>query len=136
MIVIIIIYILIITHVKNYTCKELLIFIKIININIYENCINRISRNYRSYSESVIVNLVNNGIGVPLKTFRDIFINLKNGDIEYGLIPIENSLGGSLHINYDLLSEYGFKIVHEVNFPINHCLVMHPKAKFKNIKKL
>ena len=35
-----------------------------------------------------------------------IFSALENNQIDYGFIPIENSLGGSLFVNYDLLSYY------------------------------
>ena len=89
-----------------------------------------------SYSETVVSELINNSEAVPFKKFRDIFINIENDNIDYGLIPIENNLGGSLHINYDLLNEYNYKIIMEYNYPIDHCLIIHPKTNFANIKKV
>ena len=89
-----------------------------------------------SYSESLITSIIDNSEPVSCENFKDVFKMLKEGKIDYGLIPIENNLGGSLHINYDLLLEYGFKIISEYNYPINHCLICHPEVEYSNIKKV
>ena len=86
-----------------------------------------------SYSESLIIDY-NLGTGFSCKNFEDIFWNLKNDKITYGLIPIENNLGGSLHVNYDLLLEHKFKIIKEYNYPINHCLICNSETNLEDIK--
>ena len=42
----------------------------------------------------------------PVKTFRDVFSSVEKKRTAFGIIPIENSLFGSIHQNYDLLQQY------------------------------
>ena len=48
------------------------------------------------------------GVGeqYPKKTFEDVFKSIINEETDYALLPIENTLGGSIHVNYDLLLKY------------------------------
>lgn len=87
------------------------------------------------YSEEVIIKLIGDNYKTEaLSDFESVFLKVSNGDIEYAIIPIENSLGGSLHINYDLLIKYDLKIIAEYNFPINHCLLCYPDNNLEDIK--
>ncbi len=60
-------------------------------------------------------------------TWEDIFLSLRNGDADYGVLPIENSSTGSIHQVYDLLAKYGAYVVGEQVIPVSHCL-MAPKG--------
>jgi prephenate dehydratase len=55
--------------------------------------------------------------------FRDVFVDVAQGRTRYGIIPIENSLGGSIHQNYDLLLENNLHIIGEVYLHISHFLI-------------
>ena len=55
--------------------------------------------------------------------FRSVFQSIVTGEVDYGMIPIENNLGGSIHTNYDYLQKFDVEIVAEHNFHIDHCLV-------------
>lgn len=57
------------------------------------------------------------------KTFADVFNRLDDGLADYAVIPIENSLAGSIYENYDLLSHSGAWIVDEHYTKIEHCLL-------------
>ncbi len=70
------------------------------------------------------------------ETFRDIFEALKRNEIEYAVIPIENSLAGSVHENYDLMLEYKYHIIGEEIIRINHNLIGIKGAKLKDIKEV
>lgn len=88
-----------------------------------------------SYSEEVITkHLGSNYETDPMSDFENVFQKVSDNKIDYAMIPIENSLGGSLHINYDLLLKYDLKIIAEYNLPINHCLLIHPESNFEDIK--
>ena len=66
---------------------------------------------------------------VPCKSFEDVFAAVEQGPASYGVLPIENSIGGSIHRNYDLLMENHLPIVGEVEVPVVHHLLALPGAK-------
>jgi prephenate dehydratase len=57
---------------------------------------------------------------LPFETFRDVFAAVENGKAEYGILPIENSLAGSIHQNYDLLLENDLLIKGEYLLRVSH----------------
>lgn len=69
-------------------------------------------------------------------SFRDIFEEVKSGAADFGMIPIENSLAGSIHENYDLLLEYELFITGELSIRIIHNLIAHKDSKLEDIKKV
>ncbi len=73
---------------------------------------------------------------VAISSFKDIFEAIKNGENDFGVIPLENSLAGSIHENYDLLMEYDFKIIGEITLRIMHHLVGHPGAKLEDVRRV
>jgi arogenate/prephenate dehydratase len=52
------------------------------------------------------------------------------------VLPVENSLGGSIHAVYDLLLRYRLHIVGEVSLNINHCIMSLPGSKMEDITKV
>ena len=72
---------------------------------------------------------------IPSSTFRDVFDAVKSGKANFAVIPIENTLHGSVHENYDYLLEYGFPICGETNIRIAHNLIAMPGARFRDIQK-
>jgi prephenate dehydratase len=60
---------------------------------------------------------------LPCNGFDGVFDALHNGAAEVGVVPIENSLAGSVLENYDLLLESDTQIVGEVTLPIEHSLL-------------
>jgi 3-deoxy-7-phosphoheptulonate synthase len=73
---------------------------------------------------------------VPMSSFRKIFEAMKRGETTFGVVPLENSLSGSIHENYDLLIEYDFRIVGEITLRIMHHLVGRPGTKTEVIKRV
>ncbi|MFW6297303.1 MAG: 3-deoxy-7-phosphoheptulonate synthase [Desulfosalsimonas sp.] len=73
---------------------------------------------------------------VPSKTFKDIFEGVKEQTVDFGVIPLENSLAGSVHENYDLLLEYDLRIVGEIMLRIEHNLIGHPGVRIEDIKRI
>lgn len=73
---------------------------------------------------------------VPMSSFRAIFEAIKNGETKFGVVPLENSLAGSIHENYDLLLEYDLRIIGEITLRIVHNLIGHPGAKIEAIKRV
>lgn len=72
---------------------------------------------------------------LPRPSFRDVFEALKSGKCKFAILPIENTLHGSVHENYDYLLEYGFPICGETNVRIAHNLIGLPGGRFRDIRK-
>lgn len=74
---------------------------------------------------------------VGLPSFREVLSALSNGTVTAAVIPIENTLAGSIYENYDLLDEFGMYICAEGNLCIeHHLLVSNPDIKIGDIKKV
>ncbi len=92
---------------------------------------------YGAYSELASYAYFREDIEVmPVPSFRDIFTVVTTGEAEYGIIPIENSLTGSIHENYDLLLAHDLVITGEVKLRIEHCLIGPPGAALADIRRV
>lgn len=82
-----------------------------------------------AYSEMACRNLLGTGIKtLPCETFDAVFAAVAAGKARFGVVPIENSLAGSIHQNYDLLAQHDLPIVGETHLRVRHCLLCHPKT--------
>ena len=68
--------------------------------------------------------------------FDQVFSALEKGTVDAAAIPIENTLHGSIHENYDLLLKYDFAITAETNVRIVHNLIAPPGVTFAKIRKV
>lgn len=73
---------------------------------------------------------------VPMQTFEEIFISVQNGKNRFAAIPIENTLHGSVHENYDHLLKYDLPIRAETFVRIVHNLIVPPGVRFSQIKRV
>jgi prephenate dehydratase len=89
-----------------------------------------------AYSEQAIYGYFGNVEGVPCESFDSVFESVKSGKCEAGLIPIENSLAGSIHQNYDLLLHHDLYIVGEYLLRVRHCLIAMPGLKKTAIQRV
>ncbi|WP_185851232.1 prephenate dehydratase [Blattabacterium cuenoti] len=70
-------------------------------------------------------------------SFKDLAISVVQGDVDVGVMAIENSIAGTILTNYNLLSEYNLiRIVGEVYMPIKHHLMVFPGQKIENIQEI
>ncbi|MGE5399113.1 MAG: prephenate dehydratase [Ignavibacteriales bacterium] len=72
----------------------------------------------------------------PSVTFDSVFHKVKTGAASYGVVPIENSLYGSVFESYDLLLNYSMSIIGELNLQIHHYLIANRKYKIQELKKI
>ena len=71
---------------------------------------------------------------VPQRTFQDVFAAVARGDAEYGVLPIENAVAGSINTAYDLLLESDFKIEGEIFLRVRHCLLAAEGVRPEDIR--
>lgn len=88
-----------------------------------------------AYSEQAVYNYFGTVETKPCESFDVVFDSVVSDSCEYGLIPIENSLAGSIHQNYDLLLRHDLHIVGEYPLRVRHCLIALPGVKIEDIKK-
>ena len=73
---------------------------------------------------------------VPFQRFEEVFRALDEGQTDAAVIPIENTLAGSVHENYDHLLRFHFRIVGETNVRIVHNLIVAPGVRFRDIRRV
>jgi prephenate dehydratase len=88
-----------------------------------------------AYSEQAVFGYFGNVETIPCESFDTVFDAVVSNKCECALIPIENSLAGSIHQNYDLLLRNDLHIVGEYFLRVRHCLITMPGVKKENIKK-
>lgn len=71
-------------------------------------------------------------IGKP--DFEACFRAVANMEVDYACLPIENSLGGSIHENYDLMLRYDLTIVAEHEFRVQHCVLTLDGVELDDVK--
>lgn len=69
-------------------------------------------------------------------TFDLVFDGVQEGRYGYGVVPMENSLAGSIHRNYDLLLQHELHIVAEHVLRVSHCLIAHPGVAPEEIRRV
>ena len=77
-----------------------------------------------AYSEAALISLFGNEINaIPCSTFADALKNTENGGSDYSVLPIENSLEGSVGECNDLLLSTNLNVIDEIYHRIHHCLI-------------
>ncbi len=90
-----------------------------------------------AYSEKALFSYFQNDniMPLPVSSFGEVFSAVLKGSAGYGILPLENSLAGSIHQNYDLLLQYpDIRIVGEKKIRISHNLMVLPGVKPGSIK--
>ncbi len=88
-----------------------------------------------AFSEHAAMSFFKNKITpLPFRSFDDVFKAVQTQSARYGIIPIENSLGGSILQNYDLLQRFNLNIVGEIKLQVRHSLIAHKGTPLNDIR--
>ena len=69
-------------------------------------------------------------------SFEDAFNAVARRKAACAVIPIENSLAGSIHQNFDLLAHHSLEVVGEASLRVEHNLIAHPGCSLRQIKQI
>ena len=90
-----------------------------------------------AYSEQAIrEHFGNDFVTVPCISFDEVFSSVADCSCDCGFIPVENSVAGSIHRNYDLLLENNLFVTGEHITRVSHCLIGLPDARIDRIHKV
>ena len=89
-----------------------------------------------AYSDMAARELFPNAQTIACTSFEDAFDAVKNGDVTYAVIPIDNTLAGRVADVHHLLPTSGLSIIGEHFLPIHHCLLGVQGAKIDDLREV
>lgn len=90
-----------------------------------------------AYSEEAAVSCFGEGkTTLPCRSFADVFDAVREGRAAKGMLPVENSVEGSVGQALDLLAKRSIAIEREWKLPIHHCLISHPGSSLEDVVRV
>ncbi|MFC1940658.1 prephenate dehydratase [Chloroflexota bacterium] len=90
-----------------------------------------------AYSEEAAFHFFGSSIQVkPCESLDDVFKTVEKGEAQFGIVPIENSLEGSISRSYDLLLDSSLRVCGETELRVIHCLIANPVTRLDLIKRV
>ena len=90
-----------------------------------------------AYSEEAAFQFFGGSIQLkPCESLDDVFKAVEQDEVQFGVVPAENSLEGSISRTYDLLLDSSLKVCGEIELRVSHCLIGLPEASLDLIKRI
>jgi len=90
-----------------------------------------------AYSEEAALQFFGPSITTkPYESLDDVFKVVEQDEVQFGIVPVENSLEGSISLVYDLLLDSSLKVCGETELRVSHCLIGSPEARLDLIKRV
>ncbi|THA06118.1 chorismate mutase [Rodentibacter pneumotropicus] len=90
---------------------------------------NLAARNYAARYQKQFVEL-------GCQSFEQVFEKVKNGEADFGILPLENTTSGAINEVYDLLQHTDLSLVGELAYPIKHCVLVNDATDLRQIDTL
>jgi prephenate dehydratase len=87
-----------------------------------------------AYSELAVFRFFPTCDSIPVRSFQDVIDTLLSGSSDYAVVPIENSIEGSVNEIYDLLLQSDLNVIGETYQRIRHCLIANKGSDLDSIK--
>ena len=88
-----------------------------------------------AYSESAVYTFFGATADVePCRNLTEVFESVNKQEAQFGVVPIENSLEGSINQTYDLFLTHNLKVRGEIIIRISHCLIANPNTSSEVVK--
>jgi prephenate dehydratase len=90
-----------------------------------------------AFSEDAVYQFFGEGTEtIACPDFESVFRSVDSGSASHGMVPVENSLEGSVTQVNDLLLENDLNVVGEVLVAVHHCLIVRPEAQLADIRRI
>jgi len=89
-----------------------------------------------AYSEEAVRQYNKDFVTLPCTTFNEVFEGVDSGMYDYGIVPVENTLGGIVGPVNELLINTDLQIVGAIDLPVHHCLLMVPGTDHREIREV
>ncbi|WP_041657913.1 prephenate dehydratase [Marinithermus hydrothermalis] len=89
-----------------------------------------------AFSEAAALTAYPDAETVGYATFHEVFEAVAGGAVHCGVVPVENSLAGSINQTYDLLLEHDLHVVGEVILRVQHCLVAPKGTRIEEVRRV
>ena len=90
-----------------------------------------------AYSEAAVIQHWGDAAELIQRPYlEDVFSTVESGEAEAGLVPVENTIEGSITRTYDLFNERSLTVLGETVFRVSHCLIANPGVKPHDIKRV
>jgi chorismate mutase/prephenate dehydratase len=88
-----------------------------------------------AYSESAVYTFFGDEADVkPCRDLTEVFESVDKQEAQFGVVPVENSLEGSVNQTYDLFLTHDLKVSGEIIIRISHCLIANPSTSLEAVK--
>jgi len=88
-----------------------------------------------AYSESAVYTFFGDAAEVkPCRDLTEVFESVDEQEVPVGVVPVENSLEGSVNQTYDLFLTHNLKVSGEIIIRISHCLIANPSTSLETVK--
>jgi prephenate dehydratase/chorismate mutase len=87
-----------------------------------------------AYSEVAAKTWDDKAASIPCREFSDVFDSVEDGLFDFGIVPVENTLGGLIGPVNSILTYTDLHVVAAVSIPINHCLLVLPGTDHREIR--
>ncbi|MCD6444171.1 prephenate dehydratase [Candidatus Bathyarchaeota archaeon] len=71
---------------------------------------------------------------IPKPSIPEVFRGVVAGEADMGVVPVENSLEGSVNLTLDLLFDTPLKVCGEIELKVEHCLLANPGSRVEDIR--
>lgn len=90
-----------------------------------------------AFSEKAALGYFGNEIeAVPCLTVGDVFEKISTGEIDFGAVPVENTIGGNIYETYDSLAEGNATVIGEIFLKIEHSLIGFPGTSISDLRHI
>jgi prephenate dehydratase/chorismate mutase/prephenate dehydratase len=87
-----------------------------------------------AYSEVAALRYDQGLVPIPCESFHEVFSLVEAGQLDCGIVPVENSLEGAVTEVSDLLIETKLRVAGEVSIPVHHCLLALPEQDYRDLR--